>query len=114
MSGKPLILILLILLSGCSVIKTSKINTENNSAKSTDNTRIKELNLSNNNFFIKKIDIEIKINGEKQKFMAYVKYKTTGQWLLSLRSNTGVEAIRAWVTADTLLINDRLQQKLYY
>jgi hypothetical protein len=31
-----------------------------------------------------------------------------------MKSNTGIEAARAWITADTVLINDRLHKKLYY
>lgn len=114
MSGKPLILILLVLLTGCSTLKSGKTKTEHISSLSLGLEKIKAQNLSDNDFNIKKAEVEITIGDEKQKLLASVKYKTPGFWLVSLKSNTGIEVARAYMTADTLLINDRLQKKLFY
>jgi hypothetical protein len=80
-------------------------------------TNIKETrdgNLSCADFNIIRADVAAGINGEKQKFIASFKYDFPDRWLISLRSNTGIEAVRAWITVDTVLINDRLHKKLYY
>jgi hypothetical protein len=111
LSNKPLIFILLLLLSGCSVIKTGV------TGKTDLFTNIKETrdgNLSCGDFNIIRADIAADINGEKQKFLASFKYEFPDRWMISLRSNTGIEAVRAWITVDTVLINDRLHKKLYY
>ena len=71
-------------------------------------------NLSNNDFNVKRADVVLNVNGDEQKFIASFKYKLPGIWLISMKSNTGIEAARAWITADTVLINDRLHKKLYY
>lgn len=80
-------------------------------------TNIKETrdgNLSLSDFNIIRADVVADIKGEKQKFLASFKYEFPDRWLISLRSNTGIEAVRAWVTIDTVLINDRLHKKLYF
>jgi hypothetical protein len=71
-------------------------------------------NLSNNDFSVKRADVVLKVNGDEQKFIASFKYKFPGIWLISMKSNTGIEAARAWITTDTVLVNDRLHKKLYY
>jgi hypothetical protein len=80
-------------------------------------TYIKETrdgNLSCADFSIIRADIAADINGGKEKFLASFKYDFPDRWLISLRSSTGIEAVRAWITVDTVLINDRLHKKLYY
>ncbi len=71
-------------------------------------------NLSNNDFSVKRADVVLKVNGDEQKFITSFKYKIPGIWLISMKSNTGIEAARAFITADTVLINDRLHKKIYY
>jgi hypothetical protein len=71
-------------------------------------------NLSKSNFSIVRADVVADINGERQKFLASFKYGSPDKWLISLRSNAGIEAVRAWITVDTVLINDRIHKKLYY
>jgi hypothetical protein len=114
LSGKPLILILLILLTGCSALKTSKTKQEYISTRTSDINKIRSQNLSVSDFNIKKAEVEINTGGEKQKLLASVKYKIPGLWLISLKSNTGIEVARAFITKDTILINDRLHKKMYY
>jgi hypothetical protein len=80
-------------------------------------TNIKETrdgNLSLSDFNIIRADVVANINGEEKKFLASFKYEFPDKWLISLRSNTGIEAVRAWISVDTVLINDRLHKKLYF
>jgi hypothetical protein len=114
LSGKPLILILLVLLTGCSALKSGKTNSENVSPRYLDLQKIIARNLSANDFYIKKAEVRIDIGNKKQTLLASVKYKETGSWLISLKSNIGIEVARVYITADTLLINYRLEKKLYY
>ena len=114
MSGKPLILILLVLLTGCSALKTGKTKTEHISSRFFDFRKIMAQNLTVNDFNIRKAEVQIAIGDEKQILLASVKYKTPGYWLISLKNNIGIEITRAYITTDTLLINDRLEKKMFY
>jgi hypothetical protein len=114
MSGRPLIFLFLILFTNCSALKTGKTITEQINNPCFELANVKNQNLSANDFNIKKAEIEINIDNEKQKLLASVKYKTPGRWLICLKSTTGIEVARAFITVDTLLINDRLHKKLYY
>lgn len=114
MPGKPLILILLVLLTGCSTLRSGKTKTENNNSRFLDLKKIRAQNLSGGDFNITKAEIQISRGDEKQKLLASVKFKTPGAWLISLKNNIGIEVARAYLTADTLLINDRLEKKLFY
>jgi hypothetical protein len=75
---------------------------------------IKKENLSNMDFNIQKAEVLIVSNGNKQQFIATVKYKVPDQWLISLKGTTGIEAARAYINSDTILVNERLHKKLYY
>ena len=105
----------MIVFSGCSAVKTGKTRIINKSLISKDNIgETRKNNLSNNDFNVQRAEVVSNVNGDEQKFMASFKYKLPGIWLISMKSNTGIEAARVWITADTVLINDRLHKKLYY
>jgi hypothetical protein len=99
---------------GCSAVKKeekSRITAETSNIVSL--TDLKESNISNSDFFITKAEIEILNNGEKQKFLASLKFKNTGIYLISLRNKGGIEGARIFISKDTILINDRINKKLY-
>jgi hypothetical protein len=96
-------------------MKTGKIRMINTSLISTgDIEETRKNNLSNDDFNVQRADVVLDVNGDEQKFIASFKYKVPGIWMISMKSNTGIEAARAWINADTVLINDRLHKKLYY
>jgi hypothetical protein len=102
-------------LSGCSAVKTGKTRVINTSLISAGDIReTRKNNLSNDDFNVQRADVVLNANGNEQKFIASFKYKLPGIWLISIKSNTGIEAARVWITDDTVLINDRLHKKLYY
>jgi len=70
-------------------------------------------NLTINDFNIVKANVEVTNNGEKQKLIASIKYRKIGNYLVTIRNRTGIEAARALVTTDTVLINDRIYRRLY-
>jgi hypothetical protein len=99
---------------GCSAVKKeekSRITAEISNIVSL--TDVKASNISNNDFFITKAEIEILNNGERQKFIASFKFKNPGIYLISLRNNAGIEGARIYISKDTILINDRINKKLY-
>jgi hypothetical protein len=72
------------------------------------------LNITNSDFNITKAEIEIANDTEKQKMICNMKYKKSGIYLISLRNQAGIEAARIFITKDTLLINDRINKRIYY
>lgn len=74
---------------------------------------ISKNNLSGNNFFIRKADISLTKDNVTSKFTATIRYKKPFTLLVSVRSKIGgIEAARAYLTVDTLLINDRINRRL--
>jgi hypothetical protein len=115
LSRIPLILVLIVTIYGCSAVKKeqkSGITSEISNIVSL--TELKGSNISNNDFFITKAEIEILNNGEKQKFLASLKFKNPETYLISLRNNAGIEGARIFISKDTILVNDRINKKLYY
>jgi len=113
MSGRSIIL-MIIILSGCSVSRRAgeTKNVYGDSSLSLLEKAVKG-NVMHRNFNIPKAEIEIFNNGEKQKLLAYMKYREPGMYLISIRSRAGIEAARIYITKDTLLINDKIYKKLY-
>ena len=71
-------------------------------------------NLTSENFYIRKAEISIQSDELDQKFVATIKFTLPGEYLISLRSRSGIEAARIFVTNDTILANDRINRILYY
>jgi hypothetical protein len=115
LSRFPIILITALVLTGCATLKKSGKNIvwDNGNAAFYKND-IKERNLTNQDFYIQKAEIEVNAAGEKQKLLGSLKFKSPGTYLLSIRSRTGIEAVRIFISEDTILINDKIGRKLYY
>jgi hypothetical protein len=92
---------LIFILSGCSG-NDLKVNSD-----------LKSGNLTLQSFFIEKADVEIVSLNDKQSFLASVKFEFPSNYLISIRSKSGIEAARILITKDTILVNDRLNQILY-
>jgi outer membrane biogenesis lipoprotein LolB len=106
------IAILGVILYGCSATKkaeqTSEISLTGNILEDTKNQ-----NLTNENFFVQKGEVEY-INGTiKEKFLFTLKYEKPGKYLISLKNRTGIEGARAYISGDTILVNDRINKILY-
>lgn len=113
MYKKIAIYFILIFFSGCSVFKIQEgRNIINKTYVDIDN--IKKKNLTNNSFYIQRADIEIYSDGEKRTFLASVKFNRPDTFLISIRSKSGIEAARVFLTDDTLLVNDRINKIVYY
>lgn len=111
------ILFLVVIISGCSVLKkgSDKYAGDSDNYLPVNNIQsTKSKNITANSFFIEKAEIEIVSPGLKEKFLGSIKFEKEGKYLISLKSLTGIEVARIFVSEDTLLANDRINRKLYY
>lgn len=111
------ILFLASLFSGCSVFRPTVNRDFGTISYSVDNDIIKVLenhNITSRNFFIQKAQVEVISTGINENFLASVKFLTPDTFLISLRSKTGIEAARIFLTGDTVLMNDRINRQMIY
>jgi Domain of unknown function (DUF4292) len=111
-----IILFSILLFTGCSVLKKGQgevfKNTDMPSGKQILE-KLQKRNLSNRNFYIQKAEVQIFGQGGVEKLLLSVKYRKPDKYLISVRSKTGIEAARLFISADTILLNDRINRRLY-
>jgi hypothetical protein len=112
-----ILLILVAIAEGCSVSRKAGRGTKGTgtgtgigSANVLEN--IIENNITNGSFYIPKASVTVTQNNISTKFTANLKFRKPDTLLLSLRSKLGIEAGRAFITSDTILINDRVHKNL--
>lgn len=106
---------MLAILNGCSAFKKSAGTTSYTTNEKIDGNIIEsviENNLSNDNFYIQKADINVIQNNVSVRFTASIKFRKPDTLLITVRSKAGIEAGRALITKDTIIINDRINKKL--
>lgn len=111
------ILLIIFCLSGCSVIKQSKLSdtaVDNEFLNSEIVNAVKGNNLTNNNLYISKAEIIISGEDVDKKLIASLKFNYPDRYLISVKSWSGIEVGRFFLTSDTILVNDRINKKLYY
>lgn len=114
---KVVIILIMLYLTACSVSKPvirSNAAKKDIEGKNLGVTALLEQNISSNSFLIQKAEVEITDQGEKQRFFASIKFNKPDSFLISVRSTTGIEAVRIFATSDTVLINDRLNRTFLY
>ena len=112
-----LISILGIFIGSCSVTRSLKKNKdENSNLVFSDNVLedVKEQNITNTSFFIQKAEIELITENGKEKFLASIKFEKPDKYLVSLRSKAGIEGARIYISGDTILVNDRINKRMYF
>jgi hypothetical protein len=109
-------IIVLILGNRCTVSKNYRKGITELSSKDTkDILRItKNRNITNSSFFIEKGKIFTSGKGGNIKLLFTMKYKQPDIYLISLKSWTGIEALRVYIGNDTVLINDRINKITYF
>ncbi len=108
-------LIISVILSGCSSTRKA-----GGAGGSSGNTTIAENslesvsrnNLSNRDFNIQKAEINVIQDNISVRFIADIKFRRPDSMMITVRSRTGIEAGRAFITRDTLIIKDRFNKKL--
>jgi hypothetical protein len=112
-----LILLTIVIFSGCSVTRKSIIESNYSNDLNSNLSFIeivKSQNITNEGFFIQKAEIEILNENGSQKFIATVKFERPDRYLISLKSRTGIEGARIYLTRDSLMVNDRINKKMYF
>ncbi len=106
-------LFLTLLLDACSV---SRKSVGTNSSSEIADAKILESvivnNLSAENFHIQKADISVTQDNFSARFTASIKFRKPDTMLITVRSRAGIEAGRGLITKDTILVNDRINNKL--
>lgn len=75
---------------------------------------LRKQNITSNNFFIQKAEIEISTGNKSEKLIGSMKFLKPDKFLISIKSRTGIEALRIFISPDTILVNDRINRKLLY
>jgi hypothetical protein len=71
-------------------------------------------NITNSSFFIERGRISTSGEGGRINLLFTMKYAQPGNYLISLKSATGIEAFRVYIAKDTVLINDRINRVTLY
>lgn len=107
--------ILSVILSGCSISRKSGKTADssvNVSAVENSMESIINNNLSRENFYIQRADIKVTQDNISVRFTASIKFRKPDSLLVIVKSRAGIDAGRAFITKDTILINDRINKKL--
>jgi hypothetical protein len=112
-----LIFFLGIAVSGCSVTRnSSKTLSADKGITFSDNVLedVKRQNITNNGFFIQKAEVEIVTQTMNENFIATIKFSFPDRYLISLKTRTGIEGARIYINKDSVIVNDRINKKLYF
>jgi hypothetical protein len=71
-------------------------------------------NITGTGFFIRKGKIVTESESGRVSLFFTMKYSADGKYLISIRSRTGMEAFRVFISNDTILVNDRLNRNVLY
>ena len=74
---------------------------------------IENQNITNTSFFIQKAEIEVENLERKEEFISNIKFEYPDRYLISIKSKSGIEGVRIYVSKDTILANDRINKKMY-
>jgi hypothetical protein len=110
-------MLVLALSAGCSVSRKEKTKSEGIGTGSDSKVVLESIvnqNITSNSFFIEKAEFKITSNIFEQSGIASIKFRKPDEYLISLRSKTGIEAARIYLSKDSILINDRINKRFYY
>jgi hypothetical protein len=110
------IIFLGILTASCSVLKKGSnrgLNTNAGLNNINILERVEKQNITKESFFIQKAEIEIFSKEGKEKFIANIKFEFPDKFLISIKSRTGIEGARIYISKDSIFVNDRINKKLY-
>jgi len=112
-----IILLTSILIEGCSVTRfrgKGPAEDSNNALTGNILESVKRQNITNSGFFIQKAEIEIESQNGKERYLGSIKFEKPDKYLISIRSRSGIEGARIYISNDTILVNDRINKKLYF
>lgn len=111
-----LISFLSLFVTGCSVTRNLYKGLSDNPNKPIPGNiaeNIENQNITSTGFFIQKADIEMTSSNGKDKFIGTIKFQKPDKYLVSIRTRTGIEGARIFISGDSVLINDRINKKMY-
>jgi hypothetical protein len=111
------ILICIVAFVQCSVLKKGNYRNIESSGVLSEKSILestKKKNITQDNFTVTKADIKIITNGGSENVIGSIKFENPDKYLISLKSRIGIEVTRIYISNDTILVNDRLNKKLYY
>lgn len=100
-------------LVGCSALKKRPNNVYIEETRSFFGEELVKKNLFKTDFDIQKIGIETISSNGNQSFLANLKYRANGNYLISIRSKVGMELARISISSDSTFIYDRINKNLY-
>ena len=112
-----IILFISILIAGCSVTRFKGKGTgevSNNAFTNNILESVQRQNITNSGFFVQKAEIEIESQNGKERYLGSIKFEKPDKYLISLRSRSGIEGARIYISNDTIMVNDRINKKLYF
>lgn len=71
-------------------------------------------NITERNFFIERAEFKIKSEEGEKSGIGTIKFLTPDKFLISIKNNTGIEIARIYLTGDSIMLNERMNKKLYY
>jgi hypothetical protein len=111
------IFLFLLTVESCSIVKDQQqlagIGTNGNSSGDLLE-KTEEKNLTKNSLFIKNLSIEITNDVEKSTLKGSIRFEKNNRYLLTLRTETGIEVSRIFVSEDTVIMQDKIGRKIYY
>ena len=112
-----LILFLFILFMGCSVTRNGSSKNygwSNEILSEKIIESIKKQNITSNSFYIQKAEIDISTQNGREKVIGSIKFESPDKYLISIKSRSGIEGTRIFISNDTILVNDRINRKQYF
>jgi hypothetical protein len=103
--------------AGCSLSrKAANLNDHLNESNESGNIleNVARQNLTSAGFLVQKAEVEFNNQNGKQKFLATIRFEFPDKYLISLKSKTGLEGARIYISKDSLFVNDRINKKMYF
>jgi Domain of unknown function (DUF4292) len=111
------ILLVVITTAGCAVSRKHKRG-NNEEGKLSESVMFYEnivnQNITSRNFFVERAEFKIKTEDGEKFGVGTIKFKIPDKFLISIKSRTGVEVARIFLTGDSIMVNDRFDKKLFY
>jgi hypothetical protein len=102
---------------GCSLSRKAANTTSTGSLSNESGNILENIvrqNISSRGFFIQKAEVELNNQSGKQKFLSSIKFEYPDKYIISLKNRTGIEGARIYISKDSLIVNDRINKKMYF
>lgn len=108
---------LAVLITGCAIERKRNIAILEPKVVENEKTlleNVRKRNLSENGFFIEKAEIDVKIGESRDRVIGTIKFEKPDKYLVSVKTRSGIEAARIFISKDSIFINDRINRIMYF